>query len=168
MGFSKFASVAVTESCKSAQPKRHERCPCLCTRISSPEHLPPSPTRITFLKMASNTSPMKHTIHDSSSSLLEEVVRRLAGGINPLRIYLFGSRARQDADPDSDYDLLTVVSHSNEPGHRRSQQARHLLRGLNASFDIIVLTSEEWSRQLRSGVSLANAVVKEGKLIHES
>jgi uncharacterized protein len=111
---------------------------------------------------------MKHTIHDSSSSLLEEVVRRLAGGINPLRIYLFGSRARQDADPDSDYDLLTVVSHSNEPGHRRSQQARHLLRGLNASFDIIVLTSEEWSRQLRSGVSLANAVVKEGKLIHES
>ncbi len=118
--------------------------------------------------MLSNESPVMATFHDSSPGLLEEVVRRLAGGLNTLRIYLFGSRARQDAEPDSDYDLLTVVSHSNEPGHLRSKQARHLLRGLNASFDIIVLTSEEWSRQLRSGVSLANAVVKEGKLIHES
>jgi predicted nucleotidyltransferase len=113
-------------------------------------------------------SPVEKSAHDFAPGLLEEVVRRLAGGINPLRIYLFGSRARQDAEPDSDYDILTVVPDSDVPGYRRSQQARHLLRGLNASFDIIVLTSEEWTRQLRSGVSLANAVAKDGKLIHES
>jgi predicted nucleotidyltransferase len=118
--------------------------------------------------MISNEQPVKIAAHGSAPGLLDEVVRRLAGGINPLRIYLFGSRARQDAEPDSDYDLLTVVPYSDVPGYRRSQQARRLLRGLNASFDIIVMTSEEWSRQLRSGVSLANAVAKEGKLIHES
>ena len=104
---------------------------------------------------------------DSEPGLLAEVVRRLAAGIHPLRIYLFGSRAGQNAEADSDYDLLTVVPDSDVAGYRRSQQARRLLRGLNASFDIIVLTSEEWSRQLRSGVSLANAVAREGKLIHE-
>lgn len=118
--------------------------------------------------MIPNELPASTTVNDSMPGLLEEVVRRLARGVNPLRIYLFGSRARQDAESDSDYDLLTVVPHSDLPAYRRSQQARHHLRGLDASFDIIVLTLEEWTRQLRSGVSLANAVVKEGKLIHES
>ncbi len=118
--------------------------------------------------MISSATPAENIKTDSVPGLLEEVVQRLAAGLNPLQIYLFGSRARQDSETDSDYDLLTVVPLSDEPAYRRSQQARHLLRGLNASFDIIVLTSEEWTRQLRSGVSLANAVVKEGKLIHES
>jgi uncharacterized protein len=41
---------------------------------------------------------------------LERVVCRIAERIDPLAIYLFGSRARGDADADSDYDLLVVVS----------------------------------------------------------
>ena len=38
--------------------------------------------------------------------VLPEVVRRLAEVYHPLRIYLFGSAARGDAGPDSDYDLM--------------------------------------------------------------
>jgi hypothetical protein len=37
---------------------------------------------------------------------LAEIVRRLVETFQPLRIYLFGSKARGDAGPDSDYDLL--------------------------------------------------------------
>lgn len=120
--------------------------------------------------MISESQSSDHLIpgDSSESGLLAEAVRRLAEGLGPLRIYLFGSRTRQDADADSDYDLLTVVPDSSIAAHRRAQQARHLLRGLNASFDIIVMTSEEWSRQIRSGVSLANAVVREGRLIHDT
>jgi len=40
---------------------------------------------------------------------LQRVVRRIAHRIDPLAIYLFGSRARGEADEDSDYDLLVVV-----------------------------------------------------------
>jgi len=36
---------------------------------------------------------------------LREVVRRLFEGYHPLRIYLFGSAARGDAGPDSDYNI---------------------------------------------------------------
>ena len=36
--------------------------------------------------------------------VLPEVVRRLVEAYHPLRIYLFGSAARGDAGPDSDYD----------------------------------------------------------------
>src|SRR5260370_14031 len=40
---------------------------------------------------------------------LAEVVRRLVAAYQPERVYLYGSVARGDAGPDSDYDLLVVV-----------------------------------------------------------
>jgi len=40
---------------------------------------------------------------------LDRVVRRLVKALQPLAIYLFGSRARGDASDDSDYDLMLVL-----------------------------------------------------------
>ena len=40
--------------------------------------------------------------------VLAEIVRRLVEGFHPERVYLFGSRARRDAGPDRDYDLMVV------------------------------------------------------------
>ena len=41
---------------------------------------------------------------------LAEITRRLVETYRPERIFLFGSRARSDALPDSDYDVLVLVS----------------------------------------------------------
>jgi predicted nucleotidyltransferase len=51
--------------------------------------------------------------------LLAEIVRRLVEAYQPERIYLFGSKARGDAGPDSDYDLMVVVPDSAPPERRR-------------------------------------------------
>ena len=40
---------------------------------------------------------------------LDRVVRRLIEAFDPVAIYLFGSRARGDAQEDSDYDLLVIL-----------------------------------------------------------
>lgn len=40
---------------------------------------------------------------------MQEIVRRLIEAYDPERIYLFGSRARGDVGPDSDYDLMVIV-----------------------------------------------------------
>ena len=45
----------------------------------------------------------------TADQALDEVVNRLAGALNPVAIYLFGSRARGTARPDSDFDLLVVT-----------------------------------------------------------
>ncbi|HSO71206.1 MAG TPA: nucleotidyltransferase domain-containing protein [Thermodesulfobacteriota bacterium] len=37
------------------------------------------------------------------------MVHRLVGNLQPEKIYLFGSRARSDATPESDYDLMVIV-----------------------------------------------------------
>jgi predicted nucleotidyltransferase len=44
--------------------------------------------------------------------ILNSVVERLVTLYRPERIYLFGSVARGDAGPDSDYDLMIVVPDS--------------------------------------------------------
>jgi len=41
---------------------------------------------------------------------ISEIVRRLVGFYRPERVYLFGSVARGDAGPDSDYDIMVVVA----------------------------------------------------------
>jgi uncharacterized protein len=43
------------------------------------------------------------------SDLPEAVLRRIVAEENPQRVILFGSRARGEAGPDSDYDLMVVL-----------------------------------------------------------
>ncbi len=57
----------------------------------------------------------------SDPSPLAEAVRRLVKAYRPERIYLFGSVARGDPGPDSDYDLLVVVPDDAPPERRRSR-----------------------------------------------
>jgi len=50
-----------------------------------------------------------HGRFGSADAALDHVVSCLVRGLDPLAIYLFGSRARGDARPDSDFDLLVVL-----------------------------------------------------------
>jgi HEPN domain-containing protein len=50
-----------------------------------------------------------------ADATLKGIVRRLADAYHPQRIYLFGSKARGTAGPQSDYDLLVVVSDDAPP-----------------------------------------------------
>jgi predicted nucleotidyltransferase len=48
-------------------------------------------------------------LSDADARALAEIVRRLVEAYEPERIYLFGSKARGDAGPDSDFDLIVIV-----------------------------------------------------------
>ncbi len=97
---------------------------------------------------------------------LAEIVRRLVEALRPERIYLFGSRAREDATEDSDYDVLVIVGYEAERPYRLEQQAYHALWGLRAPVDVIVMNREHFERQLQVVASLPAAVEREGKLLY--
>jgi predicted nucleotidyltransferase len=97
---------------------------------------------------------------------LDEIVRRLVDALRPERIYLFGSRGRGDATPDSDYDLMVVVAQSNLPGYRRDQLAYRALMGVGVAKDVLVWTRDEFNRRAHLVASLPATILREGRLLY--
>ncbi len=102
----------------------------------------------------------------AQDAVLSEIVRRLVKAYQPERIYLFGSLARGERAPDSDYDLLVIVPDHSPPERRRSRLAYQVLRGTGVAADVLVWTRQafETRRCLRS--SLPYTIAGEGKLLY--
>lgn len=101
-----------------------------------------------------------------NGSILDEIVTRLVLALKPERVYLFGSRARGDADADSDYDLMVVVPHTTEPGYRLAQTAHALLWDIGTAADILVWSREAFNGRLHLKASLPATVLREGQLLY--
>jgi predicted nucleotidyltransferase len=97
---------------------------------------------------------------------LARIVGRLVEAYRPESLYLFGSRARGDANVDSDYDLVMIVSELRQPAYRVSQEAHSALWDIGAATDIVVWSRREFSRRLHLKASFPATVVREGKLLH--
>lgn len=97
---------------------------------------------------------------------LAEIIRRLVAAYQPERIYLFGSVARGEAGPDSDYDLLVVVPDDAPPEQKRSRLAYEALRGTVMATDVIVWAHSAFERRKRVPASLPATVLREGRLVH--
>ena len=98
--------------------------------------------------------------------VLAEMVRRLVTEFRPSRVYLFGSRARNEATEDSDYDLLAIVADSELSFKERMLKAYGLMSGLGVSKDVVVMTQHEFQRKLPVVCSLPATVAREGKLLY--
>jgi predicted nucleotidyltransferase len=98
--------------------------------------------------------------------VLAEAIQRLVRAFAPERIYLFGSKARGDAGPDSDYDFLVVVRDDTPPERRRSRLAYQALRGTRLAADVLVWTRQGFESRLHVPASLPATIAREGKLVY--
>ena len=97
---------------------------------------------------------------------LAEVIRRLVAAYQPERIYLFGSVARGEAGPDSDYDLLLVAPDDAPAERQNSDLAYRALRGTATAADVIVWKRSAFERRKHVVTSLPATVLREGRLLH--
>lgn len=98
--------------------------------------------------------------------IVSEIVRRLVKAYHPDRIYLFGSAARGEAGPDSDYDFMILIPDSAPRELLRSMRAYECLRGLLVPKDVLISTVSDFERQLHLKASLPSTIVREGKLLY--
>ncbi len=98
--------------------------------------------------------------------VLAEIVRRLITAYQPERIYLFGSMARGDSGPDSDYDLMVIVPDDASPERRDSDLAYRALRGTGFAADVLVWTETYFEARRHLRASLSGTILREGKLLH--
>lgn len=102
----------------------------------------------------------------TSDPALARIIRRLVTAYEPEQIFLFGSRARGDAGPDSDYDLLLVVPDHAPPERKRSKLAYQVLWGTGTAADVVIWTRSAFDSRVHLAASLPATVMREGKLLH--
>ena len=101
-----------------------------------------------------------------SQSGLDELVRRIAERFSPDRIILFGSRARGDAAPDSDIDLMVLFSEVENP-NQRSAELHAALVDFTYPTDIIVSTTSRFERYRNVVNTVYWPASREGKVLYE-
>ena len=97
---------------------------------------------------------------------LAGIVERLAEAYEPDRIYLFGSKARGDYGPDSDFDLLVVVPDDAPEDRKRSRLAYERLWGTGTAADVLVWTRGRFESRAHLRASLPGTILREGRLLY--
>ena len=102
-----------------------------------------------------------------SQDLLDEVVARIRSAGRPSRIILFGSRARGDADPDADLDLLVVEQslQAQERGERMIDY-RAAIGRIGLGVDLLVSSEEELATRGRVRGTALNRAIAEGRTLY--
>jgi predicted nucleotidyltransferase len=107
--------------------------------------------------------------NSNNEVLLRQMVSTIVSEVAPETIILFGSRARGDARPDSDVDLLVVESEPFSPQRSRRKEAARLymaLRGLAVSKDLLLYSREEFDRWKNSLNHIVGRAHREGRVLH--
>lgn len=98
---------------------------------------------------------------------IRAIAERLQKSVNPQKIYLFGSFARNEEKDDSDYDFYLVMSDSTTDRLSVSQKAYRSLRGLKRRSVDIVVGSVSGFEERRTRKTLENIVDREGVVLYE-
>jgi|TARA_Y100000031_G_C8031812_1_gene297485 predicted nucleotidyltransferase len=100
---------------------------------------------------------------DLPAALLARIVERM----DPLAIWLFGSRAQGRASADSDFDLLAVMPDGTPEEVLDPIKAWEVTRGLGVPVDLVPCTLSEFDEEKNEIDTLARAAFLHGKLIYE-
>ena len=105
-------------------------------------------------------------ILSGENPVVTEIVRRLVDLYHPERIYLFGSAARGNAGPDSDYDFMVVVPDDTSREVCETKEVYTALWGIPFPIDVLVWTRSYFDSQLHLKASFPSTIVREGKLLY--
>lgn len=102
----------------------------------------------------------------ASQPPIDQIVRKIADAVHPRRIVLFGSRARGDARPDSDIDLMVELE-STQRTVERTARVYEAIHPVGWPLDLVVYTPEEIEASRGYRYSFVTTIESEGKVLYE-
>ncbi len=97
----------------------------------------------------------------------EDLLRQVVARLEPRRIVLFGSHARGDATPESDWDLLIVMD-DDAPAERLDWRGLHeARRGFRGAVDLIPCRDSDFRERVDVVGSLSWIAATEGVVVYE-
>lgn len=97
---------------------------------------------------------------------ITQLVKEIADGYKPEKIYLFGSYANGVPNFDSDIDLY-IVKETDERWIDRRIAAKKSIKNYIAPMDIIVYTPKEVDDAMNLVVNIGKIAINTGKLVYE-
>lgn len=98
---------------------------------------------------------------------LQAAVARLVAAARPRRIILFGSRARGDAGPRSDVDLLVIKPRVTNR-YRESVELDRALAGITMPVDILLVSESEFETRAAQPGTVESVAQREGLVLYGS
>ena len=102
----------------------------------------------------------------AADDAIEVMTRRIVERFHPLRVVLFGSRARNEARSVSDFDLL-IVAPSTQLRWQRTAPVYQALAGIGVAKDIVWWTPEEIAEWRGVQAHFISTALREGKVLYE-
>ena len=103
---------------------------------------------------------------EATDHILQNMTERIVQTFDPIRVVLFGSRARGDEHAGSDVDLLVVLPKV-ENKREVAIAIRRLLRDVPIAKDIVVTSPQEIARRGNLVGSMLRPALREGRVLYE-
>jgi predicted nucleotidyltransferase len=100
------------------------------------------------------------------SEVIPAMVRRIIDGFSPLKIILFGSHARNEANKHSDIDLLVVFPYVDDL-KKTTIDIRRALADFPVPKDVVVTTTDEIERRGDLIGTVLRPALREGRVLYE-
>ncbi len=98
---------------------------------------------------------------------LKEIADRVTACSTPAKIILFGSRARGDADLDSDLDLVVIYPQIKDRG-RMMLDIRRAIGSIGVGVDVLVYSEAEVSERHDWSSTALYWALREGKVLYDT
>lgn len=103
----------------------------------------------------------------SEEEALSSVVQKLVENLDPMEIWLFGSRAQGTHRPDSDFDLFVVTAPEDGDAGFDYDRAYAPVSGLGVGCEIVPCRADEFVMERIDPTSLCWQVVNTGRRLYE-
>ncbi len=98
---------------------------------------------------------------------IADLVRRIVDAWNPEQVWLFGSRARGSAQPESDWDLLVVVPDQIDESVVDPVAAWRIRKQAGVRADIVPCRASDFREDQTTPNTLAFEASTRGQLLYE-